>query len=107
MGSVVNKRAKSKGFAFFMRKVFHSVREITSFPYTDHIVVRLNHVRLIVMNPTRVTAPAIKYIVAWLALPIIAVFNGILRELTYAHIAGDLLAQQISSVLQLFHFGFF
>ncbi len=44
-------------------------------------------------------SPATKYMLAWLPLPGIAIFNGILRELTYSHIAGEQLAQQISSVL--------
>jgi hypothetical protein len=41
----------------------------------------------------------IKYIFAWFALPFIAIFNGILRELTYSHMVGEHVAQQISSVI--------
>jgi hypothetical protein len=44
-------------------------------------------------------SPVTKYILGWLPLPGIAIFNGILRELTYSHVAGEQLAQQISSIL--------
>ena len=44
-------------------------------------------------------SPLTKYILGWLPLPGIAIFNGILRELTYSQVAGDQLAQQISSIL--------
>jgi hypothetical protein len=44
-------------------------------------------------------SPFTKYILGWLPLPGIAIFNGILRELTYSQLAGEQLAQQISSIL--------
>ncbi len=40
-----------------------------------------------------------RYKMAWLALPLIATFNGVLRDLTYRYMFGDHLANQISSVL--------
>ena len=41
----------------------------------------------------------VKYIIGWIPLPIVAIFNGILRDFTYSQIAGEQLARQISSVL--------
>lgn len=40
-----------------------------------------------------------KYLLAWIPLPGIAIFNGMLRELTYCHVAGEELANQISAIL--------
>src|SRR5690606_8781872 len=50
------------------------------------------------MNPT-LQSRLIRYKLAWLVLPFIAVFNGALRDLTYRHVFGDVLAQQISTIL--------
>ena len=41
----------------------------------------------------------IRYKMAWLVLPLMAIFNGVLRDLTYSHVFGDHLARQISAVL--------
>lgn len=45
------------------------------------------------------TSPLKRYILAWLGLPLVAVFNGILRDLTYGQMFGDHLAHQVSSVI--------
>lgn len=81
MGSVVNKRAKSKGFAFFMGKIksFHSVPRNHSFPYPDLIVGAFKPCKTYSYETYTSDASGNKYILAWLALPIIAIFNGILR----------------------------
>ena len=44
-------------------------------------------------------SPTRKYILAWLVLPFIAVFNAVLRELTYKDTFGEHAAHQVSSVL--------
>ncbi len=41
----------------------------------------------------------IRYKLAWLALPFIAIFNGVLRDLTYSHVFGEQMAHQISTIL--------
>lgn len=65
----------------------------TLVPTFNHMVTKPFHMYL------KENSPVLKYILAWIALPLIAVFNGVLRELTYAHMFGDHLANQISSVL--------
>jgi predicted Co/Zn/Cd cation transporter (cation efflux family) len=44
-------------------------------------------------------SPLKQYVLAWAGLPFIAIFNGLLRELTYSSIAGEKTGHQISSIL--------
>lgn len=60
--------------------------------------VPLNKTKSIVMKK-RSLSPLTKYLLAWIPLPGIAIFNGVLRDLTYSHIAGEHRAHQISSIL--------
>lgn len=41
----------------------------------------------------------LKYIAAWILLPVIAILNGLLRELTYSYMAGETLAHQVSAII--------
>jgi hypothetical protein len=72
--------------------IHHAGNEI---PDRDNALTQTEHHS---MN-TRETPITIKYILAWFALPFIAIFNGVLRELTYSHMVGPHVAHQISSVL--------
>jgi hypothetical protein len=48
-----------------------------------------------------------KYLLAWLAMPVIGIFNGVIRELTYGKYLGELLAHQISTLTGIVLFGIY
>lgn len=49
----------------------------------------------------------IEYTLLWFIMPFIGILNGIIRELSYAKIMGELLAHQISTVTGIIFFGTF
>ena len=60
----------------------------------DQIQNTCNRMETLQMNTT-----LIKYLSAWILLPFIAIFNGILRDLAYSNIVGEHIAHQMSSVI--------
>ena len=49
----------------------------------------------------------LKYILAWFPMLLLAVLNGILRDLGYKKYAGDLTAHQISTITLIILFAFY
>ena len=49
----------------------------------------------------------VKYIIAWLVLPILGIINGSIREFGYKHLLGELTAHQISTLTGIVFFGLY
>jgi hypothetical protein len=49
----------------------------------------------------------VKYIIAWLILPILGIINGFIREVGYKHLMGELTAHQISTLTGIVFFGLY
>ncbi len=49
----------------------------------------------------------VKYIIAWLILPILGIINGSIREFGYKHLMGELTAHQISTLTGIVFFGLY
>ena len=49
----------------------------------------------------------VKYIIAWLVLPILGIINGSIREFGYKHLMGELTAHQISTLTGIVLFGLY
>lgn len=49
----------------------------------------------------------IKYISAWILLPFIAIFNGLLRDLAYTSLVGEHIAHQMSSIILVIAIAFY
>lgn len=52
-------------------------------------------------------ATIIKYAFAWLAMPIIGIINGTIRQYGYRHALGELRAHQVSTVTGIILFGIY
>jgi hypothetical protein len=49
----------------------------------------------------------LKYVIAWIIFPIIGIVNGIIRQIGYGKLMGELLAHQISTVTGIILFGLY
>jgi hypothetical protein len=49
----------------------------------------------------------LKYVIAWLAMPIIGIVNGTIRELAYKNALGELRAHQVSVATGIVLFGLY
>ena len=80
--------------AFFMSKIIHG-GDI----YHHFATARAGKNTCIKGRQPTMNTTLIKYISAWIVLPFVAIFNGILRDLAYSNLVGDHIAHQMSSVI--------
>jgi len=49
----------------------------------------------------------LKYCIAWIIMPVIGIINGVIRQLGYGKLVGELLAHQVSTVTGIILFGIY